>query len=148
MVGMPTYLVRRVTRPKKGNVLIRHHGIQILQVDGQTAVFTYRSADGQMQHIQEPAIDFNADNQVRIQGLADFAAEREVLYEPSQLMNAEAFDRRLASVLQDIRSYDIGSRDCETTADTLLEGEPKYRQLQQAAGVGLAALAIFLLLRE
>jgi hypothetical protein len=145
---MSVYLVRRVTRPKKGNILIQHHGTQILQVDGQTAVFTYRSADGLVQQIPEPIIDFNADSQVRIQGFAGFAAERKVTPEQPQQMHAADFDRRLASVLQDIRPYDIGTRDCETTTDTLLEGAPKYRQLKQAAGVGLVALAVVLLLRE
>ena len=45
-------------------------------------------------------------------------------------------------ILTDIRQFSLHERNCETTTDTLVEGEPANRQFKGAVGLALLGLAV------
>lgn len=137
----PMYTARRLTRPKIGNVLVAHHGRQVLLVDGQRAVYRL-VVDGALVTIHEPVIDLCADGKIHVKNFQQFAVGRPVTLGTSVDIESDEFDRRFKSILTDIRKFSISERNCETTTDTLLEGEPANRQYKGAIGLALACLVV------
>ncbi len=140
------HTARRLTRPKIGNVLVAHHGTQVLSVDGLTAVYRLL-VDGVPVTIQEPVIDLAADGKVYVKTYEQFAAGRPITYQKSVTISCDEFDRRFQSILNDIRQFSINERNCETTADTLLEGAPVNRQYKDVIGLAVACLVVAVIAR-
>ena len=136
-----TYLVRRVTRPKLYNPLIQHHGTQVLQINGQQAVYHGVDQEGRPVQIVEPVIDFGDDNLVKVQTQEHFARNLPLtVKEPKEIPKSE-FEVRYQTVITDVRPYSVAERDCETTTDILVEGKPLYGQ-RKGWTLGLLGLGI------
>jgi hypothetical protein len=146
---MPTtYTIRRAKRPKIGNPLFTHHGTQILAIGGQKAAYRWFDKRGLMQEIPQPIIDFGCDQKVCMKTQEQFASGNQIEWADQIDVQASEFEQRYQKVLQDVRPYSVALRDCESTADTLIEGKPQHRQAW-AWAVGIVAfVAICAALRE
>jgi hypothetical protein len=140
------YTARRLTRPKIGNMLIAHHGTQVLRVDGRPAVYRL-VVEGGLVTVHEPVIDFGTDGKVYVKTFQQFAAGRPITLGVAVDISTGEFDRRFGAILNDIRTYSLSERNCETTTDMLMEGAPANRQYKGAFGVALLFVGISLFAR-
>ncbi|MBN8525001.1 MAG: hypothetical protein J0M02_06685 [Planctomycetes bacterium] len=143
MTAAQTVTLCRVSRQKLGNPLVRHHGFQILAVDGAPAVWTDPSKGTR---IPTPIIDYNANSSLLVKSPEEFAVGHEVIAEHHTTLESGELTRRLQTIAEDQRPYDLIENNCETKADTVVEGQPRNRQIiEWGVLLGVVALVIGLI---
>lgn len=127
------YTIRQVHRQKLGLGAFEHYGVQVLRNGNRIAY---------QQGHREPVFHLKDDGHLWVTNLEEFSAGKPLVLDAERQVPKTWFDANIHKILQDPRGYVLLERDCETTADILTFGAPKYRQLKGAlflAGLGLLA---------